>query len=74
LTRKKSSRNWCKNGHAKIAPSSEIKYRFALDEAGKTVDVLMLQDHESIAGRTFRCLACEESIQRTARYRQEHVV
>lgn len=50
------------NGHPEITPAGEIKYRFALDDADTAVDVLSLHNHESIAGRTFRCLACEESM------------
>jgi hypothetical protein len=39
---------------------SDIKYRFALDDTGKSTDVRSLRSRENIAGRTFQCLACGE--------------
>ena len=40
--------------------ANEIRYRFALDDTGKSVDVLSLQCRGNVAGRTFHCLACRE--------------
>ena len=40
--------------------NGEIKYRFALDNTGKSVDVFSLQKQVNIAGRTFFCFACKE--------------
>lgn len=43
-----------------VSPKENVQYRYALDEAGRTVDVSTLKNHTATSGRVFHCLGCGE--------------
>jgi hypothetical protein len=40
--------------------NTNVQYRYAVDEARKSIDVLLLKDHEATAGKVFYCVGCGE--------------